>query len=306
MLKALNGAQSMSCGPWSRTLGVARSVLAASTLLTLLFNDSNYLFHPLGPSIAEIAPRGLGRLSLFALMDAEPARWIAVILLIVVVSGWRPRLTGALHWWVSASFAASAVIVEGGDQVCAILSLLLLPVTLSDPRKWHWQHGPRATEESLSAFLARSALFMIRLQIAVIYFVAAIGKFQVPEWVNGTVLYYWFTHPVFGMTGWREALAAPVITTWLVVPLTWGVLGVELLLAMALVGPFRMQRVMFAIGVSFHLGIAIVHGLVTFSIAMIAALILYLRTPRSWDHNREREGAETSQTASLQYEEMVA
>lgn len=306
MLTALNTGHSASCGPWSPPLGIARSILAASTLLTLLFNDPDYLFHPLGRSIAESAPRGLSRLSLFAIMDAAPARWIAVILLMIVVSGWRPRLTGLLHWWVSASFAASAVIVEGGDQVCAILSLLLLPITFFDPRKWHWQRGPCATEESLTAFLSRSALFMIRLQVAVIYLVAVIGKFQVMEWVNGTVLYYWFTHPVFGVSGWREALAAPIITTWLVVPLTWGVLGVELLLGMGLVATARMQRIMFAIGVAFHMAIIVAHGLVTFGIAMIAALLLYLRTPRSCGDHRDREVAESPQTGLLQYEKKVA
>jgi antimicrobial peptide system SdpB family protein len=294
------------CGPWSRAFGWGRSILAAATLLTLLFNDPLYIFRPLGIGADEIITNDVMRFSLFSLFEIHLARWIAVGVLAVVVSGWRPRLTGLLHWWVAASFAVSAVIVEGGDQVCAVLSLLLVPVTLFDSRKWHWQRVACASEESLATFVARSGLFMIRLQIAVIYLSAAIGKFKVTEWVNGTALYYWFTHPVFGVIDWRATVSAPILTSWLVVPLTWSVLAVELLLGMALFGTPKMRRVMFAVGVLFHLGIIVMHGLVSFGLAMIAALVLYLRTPVSCGHEGARENAEPLRTDSLAREEVVA
>jgi antimicrobial peptide system SdpB family protein len=294
-----------ACGPWSPALGVARTILASATLLTLLLNDPDHLFRPLGLATADVAKDGVVRFSLFSVVPLEAARWIGVVILAVTATGWRPRLTALLHWWVAVSFAASAVVIEGGDQVCALLSLLLLPVCLLDSRTWHWQHVPCASEETIRAFAARSALFMTRLQVAVIYLVAAIGKFGVTEWDDGTALYYWFSHPVFGVDGWRAALAAPVITTWLVVPLTWSVLALELLLGMALVGSPRLRRILFPAGIVFHLGIIVVHGLVSFGLAMIAALVLFLRTPIACEHEGVRENVAPLPSFSDR-EEMVA
>ncbi|MFH6682314.1 hypothetical protein RI119_04800 [Bacillus amyloliquefaciens] len=68
----------------------------------------------------------------------EIVKAVCICILILVVIGWRPRLTGFFHWWISYSFQNSAVTLDGGDQVAAVFTLLLLPLTLTDPRKWHW------------------------------------------------------------------------------------------------------------------------------------------------------------------------
>lgn len=295
------------CGPWSRTVGVARSILAAATLITLLFNDPRFIFAPLGLRASDVLSGSLSRMSLFALFDLQPARWIGVAVLLLVISGWRPRVTGLLHWYVAVSFNAAAVVIDGGDQVCTVLSLLLVPVTLCDPRKWHWQPAPCRNEETLGAFFSRSALVVIRGQVALIYLVAAIGKFKVTEWVNGTAVYYWFTHPIFGVADFRERLLQPIITNpWGVVALTWGTLALEISLAMALVGPQTMRRRLFVVGVVFHAGIIAVHGLASFGLAMIAALVLYLRTPISCKHEGAVEEAPAEEPASMTQEKMVA
>src|SRR5437588_12362569 len=67
---------------------------------------------------------GAGRLSFFCLIPREDlalGQAIAATILLVVASGWRPRLTGVPHWWISYSFAVSATIPDGGDQVIQIL-----------------------------------------------------------------------------------------------------------------------------------------------------------------------------------------
>ena len=50
----------------------------------------------------------------------------------------------------------------------------------------------------------------------------------------------------------------------------------EALLAAALFMRSRHRRRLFVFAVSFHCGIALLHGILTFAIAMEAALILYL------------------------------
>jgi hypothetical protein len=220
------------------------------------------LFRPLGVEIvSEVRDIPLLRLSLFTILPGErleAARWLAIVILAAVISGWRPRITGILHWWVTASFAVSCVIVEGGDQAAAIL-------TIAGPGR------------AIAASVAVSALNVVRLQMAVIYFFACTAKLGVAEWSNGTAAYYWFLHPIFGVEGWRRALLMPALTGPVgVTLLTWGSVALEALLFMGLLMERRWRPWLFAAGVLFHCGIAVIHGLPTFGMVMIAGLILYL------------------------------
>jgi sporulation delaying protein B len=264
--------------PWTNVYGVARSLLATATLLTLLANPADHLFHPLVVEDPGFLDRhAVEGLSLFLLARDHLgiAKLVAVLLLIVVISGWRPRLTALPHWWVSYSFAASASVIDGGDLVAATLTLLLLPVALGDSRAWHWRGiGQGNVAASIAA---QTGLLLIRFQISVIYLFAAVLKLRTEEWANGTALYYWWTHPKFGTWGpfrWLTDLVGP--TRW-VVPVTWSVLVLELALAFALVAPARWQRRLLPVALLFHAGIALLHGLPTFALTMSAALVLYLR-----------------------------
>lgn len=155
------------------------------------------------------------------------------------------------------------------------------PFALTDPRRWHW--GKVATEapvgrEELARLLAISSYVVIRIQVAGIYFHAATAKFRVEEWVDGTAVYYWFTHPSFGMAPWLEPLVMPLLTNPITVSLlTWGALLLEVFLFTGLVIEKRYRRWLLILGITFHAGIALIHGLISFGLAMWAALILYLR-----------------------------
>jgi sporulation delaying protein B len=264
--------------PWTNVYGLARSMLALATLLTLLANPAGELFRPLvidDPGI--IDRRAIDGLSLFLLARDHLglAKVVAILLLLPVVLGWRPRLTALPHWWISYSLAASGATIDGGDLVAATLSLLLLPVALTDRRAWHWRGiGDGGVPASVAA---QTGLLLVRVQVSVIYLFAAVLKLPSETWANGTALYYWWTHPKFGAWGplrWLTDLVGP--TRW-VVPLTWGVLVLELCLAFSLVAPPRLRTRLLPFAVLFHVGIALLHGLPTFALTMIAALVMYLR-----------------------------
>ena len=179
--------------------GIARSVLAFTLCITLLFNSAEVLF-PGTPTYQVRFIPGLYKYSIFHLFrnDIWLAKWISILVLLIVASGWRPRWTGLLHWWIAFSFFASCPIVDGGDQIGAILSFYFIPFTLSDNRKWHWSSRtgkPNFYVNGLNHFF----LICIRVQASVIYFFAAAEKLAVPEWKNGTVIYYWLNHSTFGM-----------------------------------------------------------------------------------------------------------
>ncbi len=269
--------------PWTNVYGIARTLLALGTGLTLLVNRADILFRPAAGLPDCPLCSGPARFSFFCLFPKdrlELARWLAFLTLAIVASGWRPRLTGPVHWWIAFSLIASAVAVDGGDHVTAVLTLLLLPVTLTDARVWHWSAPAEQEKGETRRLVAWSALLAIRLQVAGIYFHAAVSKCRVTEWVDGTVLYYWLTDPGFGSPPWLRPLLMPILTHAATVALaTWGVLVLEIALSMALVAPERARGGFLLAGIALHGGIALLHGLISFAIAMTAALILYLRAP---------------------------
>jgi antimicrobial peptide system SdpB family protein len=275
--------------------GLARSLLALSLAATLACTHSAHLFVLAADRTRAPGCGPLGKTELFCgLPDhLELARWLAVALLLVVASGYRPRWTAPLHWWITFSYLNDGTLVEGGDQLAANLTLLLLPVALLDGRRWHWS-APLPVSEARN-LIARSALDVIRLQVCIVYLHAAIGKVPVEEWHNGTALYYWLQDPAFGASSWLQ----PVVRWMVMSPigvtlLTWGVIVLELWLAAGLVMPRSAWSRVRAAGVMLHLGIALVHGLVTFGIIMIAALVLYLtpmERPLRWPASLRACGA---------------
>ncbi len=259
--------------------GLTRSIIAFALCLTLLFNPVKVLF-PGTPGYETSFIPGIYQYSIFHLLknDLSLAKWISILILAIVSAGWRPRWTGLLHWWVAFSFFASCPVVDGGDQIGAILSLYFVPFTLSDNRVWHWSMAngkPNFYLNGLNYF----SLICIRVQASVIYFFAAAEKLAVPEWKNGTVIYYWLNHSTFGVNDGLRFIVDPIIESPLVALITWSVLILEVLLAMALVAPAKYRSYMLPIGVGFHFLILVFHGLFTFFFYMTALLILYLSTP---------------------------
>lgn len=275
--------------PHTNVYGLARTLLALGTLGTLVFTDTFDLFRPAVGVPDFPSCSGIGRWSLFCLAGPDALRmahWVAVAILVVVASGWRPRITGLLHWYVAGSLFATAMIVDGGDQITAVLTLLLLPATLTDSRRWHWdapanppEAGPGrlATPAAAATLVALSSFAVVRLQMAGVYYQAAVSKLKVPEWRDGTAVYYWFTDPWFGFWEPVRSWMLPLLATGTLVTLaTWGALLLEMFLFAGLLAERRPRRVLLVLGIAFHAAIALVHGLVSFALPMWAGLLLYL------------------------------
>ncbi len=115
---------------------------------------------------------------------------MALFILILVIIGIKPRYTGIFHWYTAFSFYASCRIIDGGDHAHSILSLLILPLTLMDNRKWYWS---TKTSEGNGNFIfnsiAWSFVMLIRIQVSVVYLHAVATKVEVKEWIDGTAVY---------------------------------------------------------------------------------------------------------------------
>lgn len=265
--------------PWTNVYGLARTFLALGTLLTLVFNDTTVIFKsasgiPECPLCFDITKIGI--FCLFKNYSLNVARWLSIFILILIISGWRPRLTGLLHWWISFSLNSSAITLDGGDQVANVLTFLLIPITVLDNRHSHWSPmRSKAEVNEYAIIFGNINMFVIRIQVALIYFHAAVGKLKVTEWIDGTALYYYMQDPLFvGLpTSILNLFRSPFILTIS----TWSVMIFELALFLGIVAPLKMRKYLLILGIGFHLMILIFFGLASFACSMIAALILYLR-----------------------------
>lgn len=151
-----------------------------------------------------------------------------------------------------------------------------------DPRTWHWSTesivGPDTYAFRLRKLVALTSYSLLRIQVALIYFEACVGKFKVAEWADGTAICYWFSNHTFGLSPDIHSLLLPILANrWCIVLLTWSVLFLEGGLFLGLTLEPKYRRYMLWAGIGFHFMIILIHGLPTFFMAMTAALVIFLR-----------------------------
>lgn len=271
----------LSVPVWASGIGLARTLLALGTAGTLAATDAAALMSPLSNGVMPPRCDGLNAIGVWCLVPgASPqiARWVGVAVLLVVASGWRPRFTAIPHWWIAWSLINNATALDGGDQITANLALLLIPICLTDSRRWHWQPPPAAPDEpTMRHVIARASLVLIQLQMAGLYLQASIAKLGVAEWADGTALYYWSQHPTFGSPPWLSPATDLLVYSPVgVAALTWGSMSLEFILGIAIFLTRGWKRWLLVAGLTFHAFIAVEMGLISFDLAMSGGLLLYL------------------------------
>ncbi|MGB4774166.1 MAG: sporulation-delaying protein SdpB family protein [Daejeonella sp.] len=263
------------------SISIARSCLALGSIITLLFNSPILLFSPTSNTNPSHV-FDLTKISIFYISYPNylyVAIIVSIIILLSVIIGIYPRITCFFQWWISYSIFNSSYVIEGGDQITSILTLLLIPICLTDNRINHWKYKTQSKRLDFLYYNAVFAYWIIRLQMAILYLNASISKLKVNEWVNGTALYYWFTEPNFGMPNYLYPLIMPLIEDRLILPIfTWSVILCEFFLFLAFNFNNNWRRRWLVIGILFHLGIFVIHGLFSFFLAMTGGLILYLHS----------------------------
>ncbi|MER8184442.1 sporulation-delaying protein SdpB family protein [Kitasatospora sp. NPDC094015] len=253
-------------------LGVGRSLLALAQLLTLLFTSDAELF-PGGPRC------GGGRLlTLWCLGPPGGApgarRVLAVLGLLLVISGWLPRWTAVLHWYLTFGLTGTMAVADAGDMAARIGTLLLLPLLLGDPRRWIWTGRLRPPVPAWRG-AGRAALLLLRVQVLIVYAQAAGSKLLDPLWRDGTALYYWLHSHYWGLAPALRPLLDPVLANgWSVRALTWTVIVLELGIAGCMLAPGRPRRAAVPAAVLLHGGIALCMGLPGFALTMVGLVLL--------------------------------
>lgn len=264
-------------------LAVARMLLALGMLLTLLCNDMGIIanhsypalpdYHALHTTATSVP---LKQLDLFMIMPPGIAKGIVIAILLLVMTGLAPQITSVLHLIACFSCHNYFLVVNGGDEVAFVMSLLLIPLCLTDPRLNQWQRSKTAIP-SRRNITANIALLVIQIQAAYVYLSAGYGKLSSPVWRQGTAVYYYTSHYRLGAAGWLQHVNEWITLSPLVKMLSWGVIGFELLLAMCLFFPPRIRHRFFIPALVFHFLIIINFGLISFFFSMAGMLVLYLR-----------------------------
>ena len=280
--------------PWSPWIGVARTLLASSMLLTLILTPFEVLFAGLATGLARGQCEGIRGASVFCLTGPDNV-WIAyavsLIVLAAVASGVWPAITAIPFAYVAFSVVSAGTLIDGGDQVVQVLSLILAAYSLCDRRRTVWSSPRNARYRPITTTVATVVSQVIRIQVSLIYLVACVSKLATEAWPNGSAIYYWFRHPNFGSPEWLQPIAFPITT----VPAfsaaaSWGTLALEFTLGISLLLPRRFKLdVLLPLGVLFHIGILLAMGISSFSIAMIGALVILLvPNDASWEEIGDR------------------
>ncbi len=269
--------------PYNSSLAIARALLALSTLLTVLLTPSGTLFlrSPDNPD-GVVCDALAAEWSLFcAAGGATPLTALLVVAVTVsVLTGYFPAITAIPHWWVAWSLNVGSPIRDGGDQVAAVLSLLLIPLLLLDRRRNHWapdqQWGSRSWATHGTAW---AALVLVWVQAAVRTPTLPSRSSLSPSGPTDRALVLdpgtelpststppsdrrddtefarWRGHHQLRRHGSRTLRSRPPVR------------------------PTGSRRIALPILLLFHLCIGVMFGLWSFFLSMAALLVLYLRVP---------------------------
>ncbi|MBP2834091.1 hypothetical protein J8281_17980 [Aquimarina sp. U1-2] len=265
----------------NNTITLARALLATGIIITLLFNTMSDLFPE--HHILEIKDNASGLMKLNYFLWFENLSipyYFSIVSLIIAICGFFPRYLSIVQSWVTYSVFHTMLIVEGGDQISVILSLLMIPVCILDTRSNGWKMiRTKVKPDHRKGFWyynAKCALLFIAVQMAVLYLNAGISKIFAAEWDSGTAVYYWFYDTTFGAPIWvKNSIGFLFTNKYSVSFINWGVIFLELSLFITLFLKQDKKYIFFILGIIFHFFIILIHGLPTFFLAMSAGLILY-------------------------------
>ncbi len=261
-----------------------RSILAAGLLGTLIFSSAEHLFVVVNGKISNtIRFNNLENLNLIEILfnygiELFYIKIILILLLLLIISGYFPKITSILHFWIASSFFSGATFVDGGDQIHQNLSLLLVPICFLDKRHNQWEENKNIS--SSNKIFGIAAIFLIKLQMSIIYLHAAFGKTSIKEWTDGTAMYYWINNTFFGAPSYLSEFtfiifSNPIICTFV----THLVIVTEFIFAASIFSNNRsLKKLLFIIAVLFHLNIILIHGIFSFFFSMFAGLIIYFKS----------------------------
>jgi hypothetical protein len=253
---------------------------------------------PWTPGLAHQLFEQTGWNSVLALSDSRAYFELCYVLALVTSAlfmlGWRTRVMSVLFAVVVTSFHARAIFMtDGGDNLVLLMSLYL--VLTACGRRWSLDarrdrlkalrqgstpEPPRSlftrqlhdARTTLVTVVHNCGMFVIAVQVCLLYGSAGLYKIQGASWGNGTALHYALNLELF--RPW-PVLSHFVDEHTLLIAIA-GYLTVLLQVAFPFVLFGRLKYPVLTMLLGMHIGIAVLMGLPLFSGAMIVADAVFL------------------------------
>lgn len=218
--------------------------------------------------------------------------WSLIVLVLLFLVGYKTRFVTPvmLLFWIGLQ-SNSMLVTNGGDTIFRITLSFLIFANLS--KHWSvdaWLQKRRGHRKSftqkhfpvplwLGSGLHNTALMLCCYQIMLIYVNSGIFKLMGKEWLEGSAFYYSLNLDAFQVVPLLSELAWQF--TPAVLAATWVSTYVQLLFPVLLLWRYtRYLSLVLLLGM--HIGIGFFMGLWSFSLAMIALDMLFVRDS-SWE-----------------------
>jgi hypothetical protein len=195
---------------------------------------------------------------------------IYLVVLVSVVAGFYTRPMTVLLFLMTVSFKwRNPLIINMGDEAASVVSFWLMFANSGycwSVDAWRRQRARRP----LTRWQGTWALRCMQFQLCFIYFCTAMQKLTDPDWLLGNAMFY-----VAALVyDWVRPMTAMMDYPLVYKSLTYVTFGFEIAFP-CLVWFRRLRLPMVAMGIVFHLGIAILLGLHFICWIMIAMLMLF-------------------------------
>lgn len=178
-----------------------------------------------------------------------------------LLAGVFERISGLAAWFTMFVLGTRLPEVQDGGDNVAVLALMFSVMLLPQ----------RATSAGRTAtWIHNVGVCLVWFQICLLYFTAGTMKIGGGSWRDGTALYYissieWFSHPA-ALELFKYSIPATVAAYATMLHQLWFPVAVFT----------RLRLLWLLFGVTFHLGIAVFMGLITFSCFMIGLELLLI------------------------------
>lgn len=270
--------------PFTEIIAIVRTIIASSTLLTLLFNPINTLFKKVtgidNPPICDAATK----YTAFCFTDGSytiliVVKSLIIFALLLIILGYIPQVIGILHFYISYSIQNTMITIDGGEQVTLVITFWLMLISLFDNRINHWHSSTEKWKYNKA--IGWALIITLKLQIAYLYLNSAITKMKNREWLDGSAVYYYLNDNIYGIPKFLYNLFSFILETPLVGFVTWGTLIIQLLIFASLFAGQKFRKIMFFVAITMHELFVLFIGLISFSLIMSAVLYFYFHSIRT-------------------------
>ncbi|WP_338930398.1 HTTM domain-containing protein [Streptomyces netropsis] len=250
------------------------------------YSDRRYLFGPQGLLPHEEFLDQLAQTRTFSLYSwSSSTAWFELVFhagmltALAMMLGIGGRVGLALNWaFLWSIYQRQIVIIDGGENLAYVVIPLLMLTRCYDRFSFSTgtarrlaQHLPGSIK-AVAAPLHNLGVVAVATQICLVYVVSGLYKVQGQSWQDGTALFYVLRVPEFTWPGVSELVYGNDLLVYLgtyatVLFLVYFPLG-------ALIPALRPWAAVASIG--FHLSIALLMGLTSFALTMVACDLIFL------------------------------